>query len=198
MKQHLVGGFTSVHKCPQCPEHVREEVNAFMLKKEETKITNLMSSQNFSYDVDDHDEEEKLEVLNSGGNKDNSSQRSGIPLPKKPRAKGPMDLFVAPEANPHKEGSVQAASDKQLRDATCGKIARFFYDAGIAFNAASYPSFTEMCEGKDVTTSSVSFTLRSAHQALSHHDDEVEEDIGEDGDYRLDGDDFCLDGGDLE
>ncbi|KAK8689532.1 hypothetical protein V6N13_088246 [Hibiscus sabdariffa] len=100
MKQHLVGGFTSVRKCSQCPEHVREEVKAFMLKKEETKITNLMLSQDFSYDVDDHDEEEELEVLNSGGNKGNSSQRSGIPLPKKPRVKGSMDLFVAPKANP--------------------------------------------------------------------------------------------------
>ncbi|KAK8601279.1 hypothetical protein V6N12_051117 [Hibiscus sabdariffa] len=117
MKQHLVGGFTSVRKCPQCPERVREEVKAFMLKKEKTKITNLMSSQEFSYDVDDHDEEEELEVLNSG---------------------------------------------------------------------------------KDVASSSATFTLRSCHQALSHHDDEVEKDIGEDEDYRLDGDDFCEDGGDLE
>ncbi|KAK9020136.1 hypothetical protein V6N11_054629 [Hibiscus sabdariffa] len=102
MKQHLVRGFTSVRKCPQCPEHVREEVKAFMLKKEEIKITNLMSSQDFSYDVDDHDEEEELEILNSRGNKNNSSQKSRIPLPKKPRVKCPMDFCVAPKANPHK------------------------------------------------------------------------------------------------
>ncbi|KAK8563846.1 hypothetical protein V6N12_035982 [Hibiscus sabdariffa] len=139
MKQHLVGGFTSVRKCPQCPEHVREEVKTFMLKKEETKITNLMSSQDFSYDVDDHDEEEELEVGRAAG------------------AHDPIYLT----------------------------------------RASSNPSSASV-KGKDVATSSATFTLRSTHQVLSHHDDEVEEDIGEDGDYILDGDDFCVDGGDLE
>ncbi|KAK8533909.1 hypothetical protein V6N12_047311 [Hibiscus sabdariffa] len=47
MKQHLVGGFKNVTKCPQCSEHVREEVKNFMLKREEVKATNLMSSQDF-------------------------------------------------------------------------------------------------------------------------------------------------------
>ncbi|KAK8665768.1 hypothetical protein V6N13_005930 [Hibiscus sabdariffa] len=63
--------------------------------------------------------------------------------------------------------------------------------------ASSNPSSASV-KGKDVATSSATFTLRSTHQVLSHHDDEVEEDIGEDGDYILDGDDFCVDGGDLE
>ncbi|KAK8568988.1 hypothetical protein V6N12_007521 [Hibiscus sabdariffa] len=57
-----------------------------------------------------------------------------------------MDMFSAPKANPHKKGSVKAASDKQLREKTCRAIAKFFYDARIAFNAASYPSFKDMCE----------------------------------------------------
>ncbi|KAK8557659.1 hypothetical protein V6N12_009888 [Hibiscus sabdariffa] len=116
MKQHLVGGFKNVTKCPQCPEHIREEVKNFMLKKEEVKATNLMSSQDFSYDVDDKEEEDELEMLDSSG--PNSSRRSGKLLPKKPRTKGPMDMFVAHKANPHKEGSVQEASHKQLREKT--------------------------------------------------------------------------------
>ncbi|KAK8616593.1 hypothetical protein V6N13_018137 [Hibiscus sabdariffa] len=84
-------------------------------------------------------------------------------------------------------------------DLTWSQVGRVVgaHDPIYLTRASRNPSSASV-KGKDVTTSSVSFTLRSAHQALSHHDDEVEEDIGEDGDYRLDGDDFCLDGGDLE
>ncbi|KAK8632410.1 hypothetical protein V6N13_072802 [Hibiscus sabdariffa] len=144
MKQHLVGGFKNVTKCPQCPEHIREEVKNFMLKKEEVKTTNLMSSQDFSYGADDQEEEDELEMFDSSG--PNSSKRSRKLLPKKTRTKGPMDMFVAAKANPHKEGSVQVAFDKQLREKTCRAIAKFFYDVRIAFNAATYRSFKQMCE----------------------------------------------------
>ncbi|KAK8502220.1 hypothetical protein V6N12_042716 [Hibiscus sabdariffa] len=93
-----------------------------MLKKEEVKSINLMLSQDFSYGANDQFEEDELEMLDSGG--PNSSKRSEKPLPKKPRTKGPMDLFVAPKANPHKEGSVQATCDNQLREKTCREIAK--------------------------------------------------------------------------
>lgn len=38
LKQHLVGGFRNVIKCPICPEHVSEEVKSFMLQKAQSKI----------------------------------------------------------------------------------------------------------------------------------------------------------------
>ncbi|KAK8689533.1 hypothetical protein V6N13_088247 [Hibiscus sabdariffa] len=71
------------------------------------------------------------------------------------------------------------------------------HDPTYLTRASRNPSSASV-KGKEVATSSTTFTLRSTHQVLSHHDDEVEEDIGEDGDYRLDGDDFCEDDGDLE
>ncbi|KAK8624882.1 hypothetical protein V6N13_089768 [Hibiscus sabdariffa] len=84
-------------------------------------------------------------------------------------------------------------------DLTWSQVGRAFgaHDPIYLTRASRNPSSASV-KGKDVATSSSTFTLRSTHQALSHHDDEVEEDIGEDGDYRLDGDDFCDDGGDLE
>ncbi|KAK8998028.1 hypothetical protein V6N11_012560 [Hibiscus sabdariffa] len=192
-----------------------------------------MSSQDFSYDVDDHDEEEELEILNSGGNNSNSSQMSGILLPKKSRVKGPMDLFVAPKANPHKEGKIVKDVDLlcRLLDDMVELVGGKTVVQVVTYNASNYIKAGKMLQvkmlqsqvgravrahdpfyltrasrnpssafvkGKDFATSSATFTLRSAHQALSHHDDKVEEDIGEDGDYRLDGDDYCEDGGDLE
>ncbi|KAK8685118.1 hypothetical protein V6N13_041126 [Hibiscus sabdariffa] len=37
MKQHLIGGFKNMSKCPKCPNHVSEEVKAFMIKKIKVK-----------------------------------------------------------------------------------------------------------------------------------------------------------------
>ncbi|KAK8524842.1 hypothetical protein V6N12_029696 [Hibiscus sabdariffa] len=175
MKQHLVGGFKNVTKCPQCPEHIREEVKNFMLKKEEVKATNLMSSQDFSYDANDQDEEDELEMLDSSG--PNSSKRSGKLLPKKPRTKGPMDMFVAPKANPHKEGSVQVAVDKQLREKTC-RVSRAAGALDPSYLTRSSKNLSSTSKGKGVATSSATFTPSSTLRVPVYDDDEIEEDIG--------------------
>ncbi|KAK8650205.1 hypothetical protein V6N13_139851 [Hibiscus sabdariffa] len=52
-------------------------------------------------------------------------------------------------------------------------------------------------KGKGVTTNSATFAPTSTYQVSVHDDDEIEEDIGEDGDG-LDGDAYFEDDGDLE
>ncbi|CAG7884289.1 unnamed protein product, partial [Brassica rapa] len=94
LKHHLVGGNTSVTVCPNCPEHVRDELQNYAIKKAEER-----AAQSLRYEP----------VLNDG------------------------------EAD-----RVLGACDKDLRDKTCAGIARWFYDAGIAFNAVTYDSFKEM------------------------------------------------------
>ncbi|KAL4653643.1 hypothetical protein ACB092_01G319700 [Castanea dentata] len=37
LKQHLVGGYRAIVGCQKCPEHVKEEVNQYMLRKKKTK-----------------------------------------------------------------------------------------------------------------------------------------------------------------
>ncbi|KAK9018261.1 hypothetical protein V6N11_001239 [Hibiscus sabdariffa] len=229
MKQHLVGGFKNVTKCPQCPEHIREEVKNFMLKKEEVKATNLMSSQDFSYDVDDQEEEDELEMLDSSG--PNSSRRSGKLLPKKPRTKGPMDMFVAHKANPHKEGRcrlairllddmveqvgeqnvIQVVTDNASNYVKVGKLLEakrphiYWTPCVSRATGAHDPSYltrssknlSSTSKGKGVATNSATFTPSSTLRVPIYDDDEIEEDIGEDGDG-LDEDEYFDDDGDLE
>lgn len=33
LKHHLVGGFSNIKRCPNCSEHVKEEVTNYMVKK---------------------------------------------------------------------------------------------------------------------------------------------------------------------
>ena len=39
-KQHLVGGFRNSKKCTRCPEHVRKEIDDYMLAKKTQKKSN--------------------------------------------------------------------------------------------------------------------------------------------------------------
>ncbi|KAI3721407.1 hypothetical protein L2E82_32417 [Cichorium intybus] len=143
LKCHFIGGYSSVMDCPKCPEHIKEETRAYMLKKEQSKFESRMNSSYF----DDHDlgeDEDCVEVEGVGS----KVQR------KRPRQKGPIDRFFTP--NPEdvvkcrKDGKVQqrinSVVQKELRDNACIEIARWFYDAGIPFNAASYDSFHIMIE----------------------------------------------------
>ncbi|PIN11847.1 hypothetical protein CDL12_15543 [Handroanthus impetiginosus] len=36
-KKHLVGGYKDVKKCPKCPEFVRDEMRAYMTRRQETR-----------------------------------------------------------------------------------------------------------------------------------------------------------------
>lgn len=129
--------------CPKCPEHIKEETRAYMLKKEQSKFENRMNSSYFdNYDLGEDDDCVEVEGVGS------KVQR------KRPRQKGPIDRFFTP--NPEdvvkcrKDGKVQQSINsvvqKELRDKACIEIARWFYDAGIPFNAASYDSFHIMIE----------------------------------------------------
>ncbi|CAN7050566.1 unnamed protein product, partial [Brassica rapa subsp. trilocularis] len=64
---------------------------------------------------------------------------------------GPLDKFVMSLPPDILKGrkdmkAVFGTCDKELSDKVCGGIARWFYDDGIAFNAASHDSFKKMTE----------------------------------------------------
>ncbi|XP_010549162.1 PREDICTED: uncharacterized protein LOC104820419 [Tarenaya hassleriana] len=131
LKQHFVGGFRNVIKCPSCPENVRQEISEFMLKKATSKTKSQMLPkvpiESQSDDGLDEDEEEFV--------------------PKKPRTKGLMDMVITPRTHPEKdEKAIYKVIDETLREKTYRSIARFFCDAGIPINAVSYPSFGKICE----------------------------------------------------
>ncbi|KAL4586316.1 hypothetical protein LXL04_010952 [Taraxacum kok-saghyz] len=144
MKQHLVGGFRNATKCKNCPEHVRKEIKDYMIKKREMKDTIEMVSR--MEDLDDYygeeDDEDCMEV-----------RPTKQPPRKKPKQKGPIDVFFSPKPEDTLKGkkggkqqTINEVCRKELREKACRDIAKWFYDAGIPFNAATYDSFPRMIE----------------------------------------------------
>lgn len=155
VKEHLVGGFRNVTKCNKCPPHVRDEIVEFMKKKEDAKLGQLLSSSSSAAsarppDFDDFtfgEEEEECCEVGSSGLGGSSSRRFQS---KKPRTKGPLDLYMTPDpakvvaSRKLTKGTQQTINEmckKDLREKVCRNFAKWFYDAGISFNAANYDSF---------------------------------------------------------
>ncbi|CAN7093291.1 unnamed protein product [Brassica rapa subsp. narinosa] len=133
LKHHLVGGNTSVTVCPNCPEHVRAELQNDAIKKAEER-----AAQSLRYEPVLNDGEADVEV--------EPKQKAN---PNKRKKRGLLDRFVTSTPPGILKGRnemkrVLGACDKDLRDKTCAGIARWFYDAGIAFNVVTYDSFKEM------------------------------------------------------
>ncbi|XP_018436020.1 uncharacterized protein LOC108808357 [Raphanus sativus] len=135
LKQHLVGRHKNAKKCPICPEHVRAELQNYMAKKAEERAALSMKYQHAVHedDVEDLDGDQPMRKASKRKNR------------------GPLDKFVMSVPADILQGrkdrkGVFGVCDKDLRDKTCGAIARWFYDAGIPFNAASHESFKKMTE----------------------------------------------------
>ncbi|KAL6559467.1 hypothetical protein OROGR_004584 [Orobanche gracilis] len=153
-KQHLAGGHRNVKACPRCPAHVREEIRDFMSKKVSTK-NSIPDFEDVDTYGDDEDLDESETVGGSRFSKGGSSNTRSITTAKKPRVKGPMDVYFA--QNPTKvvearkkdkarQSTINEACKKELRKRACRDIARWMYDAAIAFNAVNHPSFDVMVE----------------------------------------------------
>lgn len=67
MKQHLVGGFPNVTKCPQCPDHIRKEMIDYMKMKQETRnnIQIVSRVQDLDDDYYGDEEEDCIEITRS-------------------------------------------------------------------------------------------------------------------------------------
>ncbi|XP_057770757.1 uncharacterized protein LOC130990547 [Salvia miltiorrhiza] len=141
--------FRESKKCHKAPEHVRTEVNAYMIKKATSKVLNQFA-RNPSQDVGDYDEEE-VEIEGSS-----SRTITSKVAPASKRMKGPLDvLFASKQPSSQSQEVLKGrkerkrifgASDKVYRDKACEVIARFFYDNAIPFNSATSDSFKGMVE----------------------------------------------------
>ncbi|KAG5376090.1 hypothetical protein IGI04_040686 [Brassica rapa subsp. trilocularis] len=133
LKQHLVGGNKNAKKCPVCPEHVRAELGNYMAVRAAERAAQSMRYE-AAVNEDDVEEVDGDQPVRKAAKRKN---------------RGPLDKFVMSLPPDILKGrkdrkAVFGASDKDLRDIVCGGIARWFYDAGIAFNAASHDSFKQM------------------------------------------------------
>ncbi|RWR90850.1 hypothetical protein CKAN_01997200 [Cinnamomum micranthum f. kanehirae] len=87
-----------------------------------------------------------------------STTTSTVSKFKKPKQKGPINVFFTPDPNPEvvvqnrKAQGKQTRIDendsyrKELRKRACLRFARWMYDVGIPFNAVNYDSFGPMIE----------------------------------------------------
>ncbi|KAL4558328.1 hypothetical protein LXL04_036526 [Taraxacum kok-saghyz] len=125
-------------------EHVRKEIKDYMIKKREMKDTIEMVSR--MEDLDDYygeeDDEDCMEV-----------RPTKQPPRKKPKQKRPIDVFFSPKPEDTLKGKkggkqqmINEVCRKELREKACRDIAKWFYDAGIPFNAATYDSFPRMID----------------------------------------------------
>ncbi|GFP84403.1 hypothetical protein PHJA_000584100 [Phtheirospermum japonicum] len=71
VKQHLVGGFKNVTKCPRCPEKVREECRVFMAnKKQDKEQFNKFIDIDDMVDDEDYKDEEMIHICQRGINEE--------------------------------------------------------------------------------------------------------------------------------
>ena len=79
-------------------------------------------------------------------------QPSKTTMSKRPRQKGPMDLYMTTSVETiiknrkEKQTTINEVCNKELRERVCRDIARWFYDNGIPFNTVRSPSFATLVE----------------------------------------------------
>ncbi|KAM3737671.1 hypothetical protein ACB098_09G074200 [Castanea mollissima] len=111
LKEHLVGGYRAIVGCQKCPEHVKEDVNQYMLRKKRQKKSNGTS---------------KKKPRHVG-------PMDAFVSPPKSAKMGKSGKGV--------QTTINDAYKKELREKACVDIARGMYEVAIPFNAINYDSF---------------------------------------------------------
>ncbi|OIT24098.1 hypothetical protein A4A49_58895, partial [Nicotiana attenuata] len=117
-KQHLIGGFKNVVQCPLCPPEVREEVKAFVEKKNVTRTQ-------MNYEAS----------IFSNSSSGSSTARTVI--------KGPLNLYFSAKQQEKGEGDSGSGLEatKILRDRAVSTFAAWMYDEGLPFNCVNNKTF---------------------------------------------------------
>ncbi|GJU68507.1 putative transcription factor/ chromatin remodeling BED-type(Zn) family protein [Tanacetum coccineum] len=144
LKRHLVGGLRGVSDCAKVPDHVKVQVELYMKNKQSVKDNSCM--RRVMEEVDEYDEDEEDDCIVTSMKRGSGSGQGGSKsAPKKPRHMGPMNKYFARKPQGVKGAGRQQTMNevckKELRNNACKEIARWFYDAGLPFNAATYDSF---------------------------------------------------------
>lgn len=146
-KQHLIGGFPDIHKCPKTTREIAREMSDFMQSKKKNKRVQL---------DDDDDEVQEIEstaASNTIPKKKKKTFEFQKVQPKPSKSVGSM-LMRTPEQiieDRHSKGTSQTTLESRLRtqeekERVHMHIANFFYECGIPFNAANSRSYEVMVE----------------------------------------------------
>nr|XP_016466724.1 PREDICTED: uncharacterized protein LOC107789427 isoform X1 [Nicotiana tabacum] len=149
-KQHLIGGFKNIVQCPLCPPEVREEVKAFVDKKNVTR-----TQMNFEASVNPIDEDDKMDEdgemrpppPKKKTHKISSNSSSGSSTTAR-TTKGPLNLYFSAKQQENGKGEegLGIEAKKILRDRAVSAFAAWIYDAGLPFNCVNYKTFDKFIE----------------------------------------------------
>ncbi|XP_070018249.1 uncharacterized protein [Nicotiana sylvestris] len=139
--QHLIGGFKNVVQCPFCPPEVREEVKAFVDKKNEASV-NLID------EGDEMDEGGEMGPPPPPQTHNISSNSSSGSSTTRAVTKGPLNLYFSAKHQEKRKGDSGSGLEakKILRGRGVSAFAVWIYDAWLPFNCVNYKTFDKLIE----------------------------------------------------
>ncbi|KAL9665306.1 hypothetical protein QQ045_020723 [Rhodiola kirilowii] len=147
-KKHIVGGYSEVKECFKCPPSVKEEIQSYMNKITESKemiMNNSYDLDAYGPDIEEDEGEAEQELVSKKQKTQSQGGQSSQSSKKAMKNIGPMDMFVKPNSQSKKSVAKQATINelarKELREQVAQDLVAWFYEAGIPFHAAKYPSF---------------------------------------------------------
>jgi len=97
LKQYLVAGHRNIQACRKVLEHVKKEIQDYMdLKKASKEAYDMSKCLPQSYFDEEDDDDKCLEILKGGKFTSSGSKGSNSMPSKRPKAKGPLDMFFPP------------------------------------------------------------------------------------------------------
>lgn len=132
----MIGNIRNAAMCKKYPEEAREKLKNYMEEKKirkEVYVNEFPEFDEFEYQDNVGGEDEVQEI--------NHKKRGGRSFPsgsnkKLAKGKGPMDIFLQKRGT-LRQTNIKDSCDKEARAMTIQKVASFFYDNGIPFNAAN-------------------------------------------------------------
>ena len=132
----MIGNIRNAAMCKKYPEEAREKLKNYMEEKKirkEVYVNEFPEFDEFEYQDNVGGEDEVQEI--------NHKKRGGRSFPsgsnkKLAKRKGPMDIFLQKRGT-LRQTNIKDSCDKEARAMTIQKVASFFYDNGIPFNAAN-------------------------------------------------------------
>ena len=145
LKQHLARIKGNCKEYKLVPEDVKEKEREIYLKFQAKKEAKNASMQALLVDVHVGEEDEHHETMEL---EEGHSSQSSLFRSIKPKCKGSMDGFTTRTleeltniAKYVKQNVLNPKAKKKAREDVVKYIARWFYEAGIAFHTATLPSF---------------------------------------------------------
>ncbi|KAL6563638.1 hypothetical protein OROGR_002597 [Orobanche gracilis] len=152
LKQHLIGGYPDIHKCPKTTREIAGVMSEYIA----TTRSKKRNKAEVQLDIVDDEDDEVQEIGSTGASNTAPRCSKNKPLgfqPKVSKSVGSMVMRTPEQVieDRHAKGPSQTTIESRLRTPeektrVHMHIANFFYECGIPFNAANSRSYEVMVE----------------------------------------------------